>query len=450
MGKKVWVVAIFLSLFVETTAAANGQAEKNLHILQTTQKCIDCDLSGLDLTRMDLSRTDLRGANLSFTICNLTSFAYADLRGARLHGATLNGADMEGADLRGVDFRGVSMESVFLGDALVDDRLAGGLSPVGIPPVQVAAFFSHISQQPRPASTQAANSVTDVALPFISAVGKKRIVNIVAIAAATKVRKKKASVPSRVPANKLAVNGADFLREPIVITAYKRKRRLEIDGEVATIYALHRKRMFIVPSQQAGKAGDNTAPDSSFMAAEKRSVLQKSLQSPSKPLTPGTVAKPILSQSDKWQTTKQPPRPLQKMTVGSSVVRAEKNQSLDGFVLTAEVSSDQAKNQKLVQLLNTKKCYGCDLAGLDLSGQSLVGADLENANLTGCNLQRCDLRRANLKGAKFVQAKMQQVKIDGADCYKANFSFANLTGASTFGADFDYARLKGVVGLKRE
>ncbi len=448
MDKRIWV--ILLSLFWETDVVANMQAKQNLQILQSTQKCVDCDLSGLDLTRMDLSRTDLRGANLSFTICNLTSFAYADLRGARMHGAALNGADMEGADLRGVDFRGVSMESVFLGDALVDNRLSGGLSPVGIPPVQVAASFSHVSQQSKSVSMQAA----DIMPPFIPAEGKKRIVNIAAVTA-TRARGKKAPTPPGVLADKLAVTGGDSLHESVVITAYKRKRRMEvrrvgIAGEVATIYALHKKKIFTVPGRQDTETEDSTAVESSFGPVQKRPASQESPPQLPKPLMPGTMTKPVPPQPDKLQISKQSPRPLQKMTVGSSVARAEKAESLDGFVLTAELSSDQGKNRQLVQLLNTKKCYGCDLAGLDLSGQSLAGADLENANLTGCNLQGCDLRRANLKGAKLVQAKMQQAKIDGADCYKANFSFSNLTGASTSGADFDYARLKGVVGLERE
>ncbi len=435
MNKTIWAVVVLLSFFSEADAAANAEAKRNLQILQTTRECVDCDLSGLDLTRMDLSQTNLRGANLSFSTCNLTSFAHADLRGARLHGAVLNGADMEGTDLRGVDFRGVAMESVFLGDALIDDRLSGGSSPVGIPPVQVAP--------PKPASTP----------PFIPAGGKKRIVNASAFAATTGARGKKAlPSPPKVVVDGLAT-AVEPLPEPVFIAVSKRKRRitgkLGAAGEVATIHALHRKKIILAPSGQRGKAAASAVADSAFDPAQTRPGLQKSPQSP-KPLAPVAVAKPILSPQNEGQTIKKPPVPPQGMLGGSPVAVEEGAESLDGFVLVAGKSADNTENPQLAQLLKTKKCYGCDLAGLDLSGQSLVGADLESANLTGCNLQGCDLSRANLKGAKLVQAKMQQAKIDGADCYKANLSFANLTGASTSGADFDYARLKGVVGLERE
>ena len=75
------------------------------------------------------------------------------------------------------------------------------------------------------------------------------------------------------------------------------------------------------------------------------------------------------------------------------------------------------------QLLDTKECVRCNLAGANLSGAKLAGANLEGANLQGANLEG-----ANLEGAYLVGANL-----DKATLSKINLSHANLTLSSLQG-----------------
>jgi uncharacterized protein YjbI with pentapeptide repeats len=112
-----------------------------------------------------------------------------------------------------------------------------------------------------------------------------------------------------------------------------------------------------------------------------------------------------------------------------------------------QISSDREKNVK--QLLETKKCYKCDLKGMDLSGKDLDKVDLEGADLTGSNLERTDLNKANLKGALLVNANLKKADLNGADLYKANLSGADLTDAKIEKAKVDEAVFAGVKGMHR-
>ncbi|MFO8238625.1 MAG: pentapeptide repeat-containing protein [Prochlorococcaceae cyanobacterium] len=82
-----------------------------------------------------------------------------------------------------------------------------------------------------------------------------------------------------------------------------------------------------------------------------------------------------------------------------------------------------AGTEALVQLLEQRRCQGCDLAGADL-----VHAQLADADLSGARLQRANLGQARLDGAR----------LGGAD-----LSFTSLMGASLRGADLRGARLEG-------
>jgi uncharacterized protein YjbI with pentapeptide repeats len=85
--------------------------------LQLTNKCYQCDLSGVDLSNSDLSGTDLRGANLAGA--NLTGarlndaeLGGANLAGANLTGARLNDAELGGANLAGANLTGARLDGV--------------------------------------------------------------------------------------------------------------------------------------------------------------------------------------------------------------------------------------------------------------------------------------------------------------------------------------------------
>jgi uncharacterized protein YjbI with pentapeptide repeats len=66
----------------------------DLELVQTSMRCIGCDLSNADLTGADLTIVYLQRANL----------ADANLQSAFLSGADLTGAILTGADLTGATF----------------------------------------------------------------------------------------------------------------------------------------------------------------------------------------------------------------------------------------------------------------------------------------------------------------------------------------------------------
>ena len=121
-----------------------------------------------------------------------------------------------------------------------------------------------------------------------------------------------------------------------------------------------------------------------------------------------------------------------------STGRGETNRNLAG---------NKKKRDELARLSDTKKCYDCDLSGMDLSNRNLTGVDLEKSNLTGCNFENADLEKANLKGASLIQANLRGANLKKADLYRADLTNADLTGANTTETLFDSAKLSGTVGL---
>ncbi len=112
----------------------------------------------------------------------------------------------------------------------------------------------------------------------------------------------------------------------------------------------------------------------------------------------------------------------------------------------APVLSIEAKKNFDI-LLVKKRCYGCNLQEVDLSGQDLAGADLEGADLSGSKLNNADLSKANLQGALLLHTLMKNTDLRGADLYKADLTGADLTGARVDNASFEGAELSGVRGL---
>lgn len=83
------------------------------------------------------------------------------------------------------------------------------------------------------------------------------------------------------------------------------------------------------------------------------------------------------------------------------------------------------------QLLASKQCQNCDLAGAGLVMADLSGADLTKANLAGANLSRANLSGANLRGAN----------LSGVGLFGANLTGANLSGANLQNADLRHTYL---------
>lgn len=103
------------------------------------------------------------------------------------------------------------------------------------------------------------------------------------------------------------------------------------------------------------------------------------------------------------------------------------------------LAADKRKRDNLTRLLDTNKCYGCDLSGLDLSKKDLDGADLEKADLTDCNLEKTSFEKANMKGALLLRANLRGADLEKTDFYRADLTGADMTGAKTEGTLFDSA-----------
>jgi len=114
----------------------------------------------------------------------------------------------------------------------------------------------------------------------------------------------------------------------------------------------------------------------------------------------------------------------------------------------SEADMQVAKEKNRLQTLDSKKCYGCKLQGVDFAGKNLSGVDFEGADLTGSNLAGADLEGGNLKGAVLVGANLRGADLQGADLYKANLSKADLTDANLKDALLDDAQFVDTVGYK--
>lgn len=106
----------------------------------------------------------------------------------------------------------------------------------------------------------------------------------------------------------------------------------------------------------------------------------------------------------------------------------------------------------LQQLLETKRCTGCDLSNAGLVQSNLAGAKLDQANLVGANLSQAnlsgaDLRGANLNGASLHGANLTGANLSGANLSGADLRGAYLTNATLAGTNLEAAYLQGVMGM---
>lgn len=104
------------------------------------------------------------------------------------------------------------------------------------------------------------------------------------------------------------------------------------------------------------------------------------------------------------------------------------------------------------QLLATKQCESCDLAGAglvmaNLSGASLKGANLSGANLSRANLSGADLSGANLSGASLYGANLSGTKLSGADMTGTDLRDAYLANVDFDSANLNSTNLQGAIGI---
>ncbi|MGI8934196.1 MAG: pentapeptide repeat-containing protein [Phormidesmis sp.] len=83
---------------------------------------------------------------------------------------------------------------------------------------------------------------------------------------------------------------------------------------------------------------------------------------------------------------------------------------------------------------------GCNLAGVDLSGQILMGVNFARADLSGANLSRAFLTGVNFVGANLSRANLQFAKLSDS-CTK--FNRADLRRVDVTHVDWADADLTG-------
>lgn len=351
-----------------------GQFNKG--ILEETRSCRQCDLSGVDLTRLDLSFTDLSGANLSRANLSLANLSGAMLRDADLRGAILNGADLGESDMRGANLRGASLAGAYLRGAKRDtleidgypqDHAQVGEVEQGITLVKEAV------QEDKMESSRPQNLT--VGGTSLQELGEgQSLVMKTPPPSAEELLAQSVPLPSAAPP---AVKDAPAIQQ-VQIEEKMRER-----GDIPALLSVG-KEHFV----SSGDNGD-----------------QVSGQEP-----------PV---SDQDQRESQGPAVI---TQALGIVHG-----LLGVFEREEPKTEAAKNGR--RLRESKSCYGCDLAGVNLDNAHLRGADLEGADLSHATLRDIDLRGANLKGVNFTGADLTGANLSGADFYKAVLNDADLSDA---------------------
>jgi hypothetical protein len=180
-------------------------------------------------------------------------------------------------------------------------------------------------------------------------------------------------------------------------------------------------------------------------------------------LIPGKSAAQAMAEAPSLTPTRTvAPQEKKKSWVGSLWPWGKEEQTLtpaindtDVFIAPAPAIK-QALSADLLEMLDDRKCPGCDLSGKNLSGIKLKGAKLQGANLAGANLSQTNLENANLKGANLSGANLEladleDANLEGADLAgarlvdtflkDANLANANLEGANLHWADLRDANL---------
>jgi uncharacterized protein YjbI with pentapeptide repeats len=91
------------------TGKASAFSPADLHKLQATGNCVDCNLSGAVLIHYRLRGADLSGSNLAGANLTDTYLAGANLSGANLSGAILISTSLAGANLIGARLSGTNL-----------------------------------------------------------------------------------------------------------------------------------------------------------------------------------------------------------------------------------------------------------------------------------------------------------------------------------------------------
>lgn len=104
----------------------------------------------------------------------------------------------------------------------------------------------------------------------------------------------------------------------------------------------------------------------------------------------------------------------------------------------------------LAKFRETKRCIGCDLAGMlmenaDLAGATIRDSDLVAATFDGANLTGANFQESDLGGVDFGDANLTRANLQGSDLSGAILRSTNLTGANLRGSRFKEAMTVDVI-----
>lgn len=486
--------------------------QENRKQLIETHNCPGCDLSGVNLDRVNLTGANLEGANLEQARLRLATLAKANLRNSNLKGAMFGGADLAEADLRGANLKGATFVGAYLVGTKVDnesllhpsstDQVAedipaeetknpnasaqdvlrtpsviekngnqtdsatknqtSAISKSIDPPSSsdpgffdktlksVQGFFGQAEDDTQKSNKADERGKSEKAReelpPVVQAQSEKDIV-------ATKAQVKN-DQPSEVIEHKEVTPSIEqgFFDKTIesvkgmfgqgegdseAVTKKSEKVTQEISPAVQTESAKN-----VVVDSGPVKDNDITAakeinkddPSDSVGFIDKTMESVKGLFGQNESDSSGAVAVP--SNETKKSSVAVPLSTVETAAAGKA--SAEKSDS----------TKETEKNKQ--RLLDTKRCYGCSLIGVDLIGQKLSEVDLEGADLTGARLEGADLEKANLKGAVLVGVDLRNANLKATDLYKANLTEADLTGAKLENTLLDDAQLSNIKGYDRK
>nr|WP_321467288.1 pentapeptide repeat-containing protein [uncultured Desulfobulbus sp.] len=101
------------------------------------ERCIGCDLSGLDLSDRDMSGFDLERADFTGSNLQDADFGKANLKGAKFRNCQMQKVDLADADLYRADFTAADLTDADLDDAKIDGADLSGA--IGLKPAEPAA-----------------------------------------------------------------------------------------------------------------------------------------------------------------------------------------------------------------------------------------------------------------------------------------------------------------------
>jgi len=117
---------------VETPGQAAAKQLALIEQLLDDDRCVECDLTGVDLSGKRLKEVDLERANLQGANLEDANLSEANLKGANLSGANLRNVDLSEADLYSANLSGADLTGADLTETLLDSADLTGA--VGIPP----------------------------------------------------------------------------------------------------------------------------------------------------------------------------------------------------------------------------------------------------------------------------------------------------------------------------